>query len=216
MSVNTSAASRSSFGQWPALNTERVYVERPLFDRFVEGLKAQAEGLKRGNPFDSSTTLGSLISGKHREKVLSYYAAAKSEGAKIVTGGGVPKMEGALDAGAWIEPTIWTGLPESSRIVREEIFGPCCHVQPFDTEERAVAVANDTPYGLCASVWTNDISRANRVARALQVGTTWINCWFLRDLRVPFGGSKYSGIGREGGSHSLEFFTEVQNVCVKL
>jgi aminomuconate-semialdehyde/2-hydroxymuconate-6-semialdehyde dehydrogenase len=141
---------------------------------------------------------------------------AKAEGATVVTGGGIPPMGGRWDEGAWIEPTIWTGLPETSRVVREEIFGPCCHVRPFDRDDEAVALANDSPYGLCATVWTADLTRANRVAAALEVGINWINCWFLRDLRTPFGGSKQSGIGREGGVHSLAFYTELQNVCVKL
>ncbi|MEZ5840130.1 MAG: aldehyde dehydrogenase family protein [Hyphomicrobiales bacterium] len=111
--------------------------------------------------------------------------------------------------------TIWTGLPESSRVVQEEIFGPCCHVQPFDTEEEAVRLANDTPYGLAAAVWTENASRAH-VAAQMDVGICWVNSWFLRDLRTPFGGSKHSGIGREGGVHSLEFYTEMTNVCLKL
>ncbi len=198
------------------LNTERVYVERPLFDRFTEALKAEAERLRRGDPMDKATSQGPLISRRHRNKVLGYYAAARADGARVVTGGGVPKMGGRLDDGAWIEPTIWTGLAENSRVVREEIFGPCCHVQPFDTEEQAVAMANDSRYGLATSIWSSDLSRANRVARAVDVGITWVNCWFLRDLRTPFGGARQSGIGREGGIHSLEFYTELQNICVKL
>jgi len=198
------------------LNTERVYVERPIYNRFLEAMKAVAEGMRRGDPFDKNTNMGPLVSQVHRKKVLSYYEIAKSEGAKIVTGGGIPKMGGAMDQGAWIEPTIWTGLPETARVVREEVFGPCCHVQPFDTEEQAVLMANDSPYGLCNTIWTQDISRANRVAKAVESGISWINCWFLRDLRTPFGGSKQSGIGREGGHYSMEFYTEMTNVCVKL
>ena len=198
------------------LNTERVYVERPIFNKFVDALKARAEGFKRGDPMDKTTTQGPLVSQVHRKKVLSYYEAAKREGAKVVTGGGVPKMGDRYDSGAWIEPTIWTGLDESATPVREEIFGPCCHVQPFDKDEDAVRMANDSPYGLCTSIWTQDIKRANRTARQIRVGLSWINCWFLRDLRTPFGGSKHSGIGREGGVHSLEFYTELRNICVKL
>ena len=198
------------------LNTERVYVERPIFGKFVEALKARAEGLKRGDPFDKTTSQGPLVSQVHRKKVLSYYEAAKREGAKVVTGGGVPKVGGRFDAGAWIEPTIWTGLEESATPVREEIFGPCCHIQPFDKADDAVRMANDSPYGLCTSIWTQDIKRANRVARDVRVGLAWVNCWFLRDLRTPFGGAKQSGIGREGGVHSLEFYTEQTNICVKL
>ncbi|MGH7003887.1 MAG: 2-hydroxymuconic semialdehyde dehydrogenase [Alphaproteobacteria bacterium] len=198
------------------LNTERVYVERPIFDKFVEALKARAEGLKRGDPFDKTTSQGPLVSLVHRKKVLSYYEAAKREGARVVTGGNVPKMGDRFDSGAWIEPTIWTGLDENSTPVREEIFGPCCHIQPFDKAEDAVRMANDSPYGLCTSIWTQDIKRANRTARDIRVGLAWVNCWFLRDLRTPFGGAKQSGIGREGGVHSLEFYTEQTNICVKL
>jgi aminomuconate-semialdehyde/2-hydroxymuconate-6-semialdehyde dehydrogenase len=198
------------------LGTERIYVERPIFARFVERLKAAAEGLKLGDPFDAATTLGPLISLEHREKVLSYYRRAAAEGATIVTGGGPPAMPGEFAGGAWIAPTIWTGLPESSSVVREEIFGPCCHIRPFDSEAEAIRLANDTPYGLACAVFTETLSRAHRVARQIEVGLCWVNSWFLRDLRTPFGGSKQSGIGREGGVHSLEFYTELSNICVKL
>ena len=197
------------------LGTERVYVERPVFDEFVSRLKAGAEGLVCGAPEDDLTSLGPLISKEHQEKVLSYYKKAADEGATVVTGGGVPEMNG-LSEGAWIEPTIWTGLPEDSAVVREEIFGPCCHITPFDTEEEAVTMANDTPYGLACSIWTEDLTRAHRVGPQMEVGICWINSWFLRDLRTPFGGSKQSGIGREGGTYSMEFYTEMSNVCVKL
>lgn len=208
--------SRSTFlncGQI-CLGTERVYVQREIFDRFVEALCRSAQALKPGHPSDKSTGIGPLISLQQREKVLSYYSLAMEEGAHLVCGGGIPKMPDALSGGAWIQPTIWTGLPESSRVVREEIFGPCCHIAPFDTEEQALALANDTPYGLAATVWTRDIGRSRRMAAGLGVGVVWINSWFLRDLRTPFGGSKRSGIGREGGTHSLEFYSELRNVCV--
>ncbi len=198
------------------LGTERVYVERPIFDRFVTALKAKAESLKLGRPEDKSTGMGPLISKEHQRKVLSYYDKARTEGATIVTGGGIPPMEGELANGAWVQPTIWTGLPESSAVIREEIFGPCCHIAPFDTEEEAVRLANDTAYGLATTVWTTHLTRAHRVAARIEVGICWINSWFLRDLRTPFGGSKQSGIGREGGVHSLEFYTELRNVCIKL
>ena len=198
------------------LGTERVYVERALFETFVARLKQIAESLKPGDPREKGTTLGPLISQEHRRKVLSYYAKAKEEGATIVTGGGVPQMPAALAQGSWVEPTIWTGLPETASVVREEIFGPCCHIAPFDREEEAIRMANDTPYGLSTTIWTRDLARAHRVAAEVDVGITWVNSWFLRDLRTPFGGSKQSGIGREGGVHSLEFYTELRNVCIKL
>jgi aminomuconate-semialdehyde/2-hydroxymuconate-6-semialdehyde dehydrogenase len=198
------------------LGTERVYVERPIFDAFVQRLAQAAKAMKPGRPEDAATKIGPLISQEHRRKVLSYYEKAKAEGATVVTGGGIPKMDGELAEGSWIEPTIWTGLPETSAVIQEEIFGPCCHVAPFDTEEEAIRLANDTPYGLAASVYTTNLSRAHRVGAKMEVGLCWINSWFLRDLRTPFGGSKQSGIGREGGVHSLEFYTELRNVCVKL
>ena len=197
------------------LGTERVYVERPIFDKFVAALKEKAEGMKPGLPDAMDTKIGPLISQEHRNKVLSYYKKAKDEGATVVTGGGIPDMPKALQSGAWVQPTIWTGLPETATVVREEIFGPCCHVQPFDKEEEVLRMANDTPYGLAASVYTRDIGRAHRFAARLEVGLCWVNSWFLRDLRTPFGGSKQSGIGREGGVHSLEFYTELRNVMVK-
>jgi aminomuconate-semialdehyde/2-hydroxymuconate-6-semialdehyde dehydrogenase len=198
------------------LGTERVYVERPLFDAFVARLKQGAEALALGRPEDPQTNLGPLISQEHRNKVLSYYKKAVEEGATVVTGGGVPDMPGELANGAWVQPTIWTGLSDTATVVNEEIFGPCCHIRPFDTEEEAIKLANSTPYGLAAAVWTENLSRAHRVAARMDVGICWVNSWFLRDLRTAFGGAKASGIGREGGVHSLEFYTELTNVCIKL
>lgn len=198
------------------LGTERVYVERPIYARFVDALAKKAESLVRGDPMDKATSMGPLISQEHCAKVLSYYDKARAEGAEIVTGGGVPEMPGAYARGSWIEPTIWTGLPETSPVIREEIFGPCCHIRPFDEEDEALTLANDSPYGLATAIWTTNLSRAHRVAGKIDVGIAWVNSWFLRDLRTPFGGMKQSGIGREGGVHSLEFYTELRNVCVKL
>ena len=198
------------------LGTERVYVERPLFERFVNALKAKAEAVKFGRPDDPKANYGPLISAEHKAKVLSYYGKAVQEGATVVTGGGVPDMPADLANGHWVQPTIWTGLPETAAVVREEIFGPCCHIRPFDSEDEVVAMANANEYGLSTTIWTTNLTRAHRMAARIQVGITWINSWFLRDLRTAFGGSKQSGIGREGGVHSLEFYTELRNVCVKL
>ena len=198
------------------LGTERVYVERPIFDEFTDRLKLGAENLQIGNPELATTTLGPMVSRQQQEKVLSYYQQAREEGADIITGGGIPQAPDELSGGFWVEPTIWTGLPETSPVNREEIFGPCCHIRPFDEEAEVVSLANDTRYGLATAIWTGDAARAHRVAAAIEVGITWVNCWFLRDLRTPFGGSKQSGIGREGGVHSLEFYTELRNVCLKL
>lgn len=198
------------------LCTERVYVERALFEKFVAALKTKAEGLRVGTPLDKTTDLGPLISRQHREKVLSYYKLAREEGAALVTGGGIPEFGSALDKGFYVQPTIYTGLPESARCVKEEIFGPVCHVAPFNTEEEAVSMANDTKYGLAASIWTTNLKRGHRVAQQMNAGITWVNCWFLRDLRTPFGGVGLSGIGREGGMHSLNFYSELNNVCIRL
>ncbi len=198
------------------LGTERVFVERPLFDKFVAALKERTEKLKLGAPDDAATTMGPLISQEHRGKVLSYYAKAVAEGATVVTGGGTPNLTGDLTNGAFVEPTIWTGLPDSASVVTEEIFGPCCHIAPFDSEDEVVTRANALDYGLAASVWTTNLTRAHRVAGRIEAGIVWVNSWFLRDLRTPFGGTKQSGIGREGGVHSLAFYTELTNVCIKL
>jgi len=197
------------------LCSERVYVERPLFERFLESLAARARALKIGGPYDGAD-MGPLISRSHRDKVLSYYRLARTERGEIVCGGGVPAFGDERDGGAFIEPTIIRGLAEDARCVKEEIFGPVCHVAPFDTEEEAVRLANDSRYGLAAAVWTSSLQRAHRVARQMEVGITWVNDWFLRDLRTPFGGVKLSGIGREGGAHSLAFFSEPMNICIKL
>jgi aminomuconate-semialdehyde/2-hydroxymuconate-6-semialdehyde dehydrogenase len=198
------------------LCAERIYVERKIFDAFVEALKQKAESLHAGWPADAGTNLGPLISMQHREKVLSYYRLAKEEGATVVTGGGVPSFGDDRDHGFYVQPTIYTGLAESTRCVKEEIFGPVCHIAPFDSEEEAVVLANDTKYGLAASIWTSNLKRGHRVAQQMNVGITWVNCWFLRDLRTPFGGAGLSGIGREGGMHSLNFYSELNNICIKM
>jgi len=204
---------RSSFfntGQ-VCLCTERVYVERSIYPAFVAALAKAAEAFVIGDPLDRSTTMGPLTSETHRKRVLDYMAIARSEGAEVITGGKVPDRPGA-----YIQPTIWTGLPNTARICQEEVFGPVCHVMPFDDEAEAAALANQTRFGLAASIWTRDVARAARVAGQVHVGLTWVNCWFLRDLRTPFGGTGLSGIGREGGRHSFDFYSETRNVCLAL
>ena len=182
----TARSAFSNSGQ-VCLGTERVYVERPVFDEFVTRLADKARAMTIGDPNDAATELGPLVSEEHRRKVLSYYQTAVDEGATVVTGGGVPDVGDALAKGAWVEPTIWIGLGDDATVVTEEIFGPCCHIRPFDTEDEVVRLANDTEYGLAATVWTTNLSRAHRVAGQLEVGLCWVNSWFLRDLRTSFG-----------------------------
>jgi aminomuconate-semialdehyde/2-hydroxymuconate-6-semialdehyde dehydrogenase len=209
---------RSSFtnaGQ-VCLCSERVYVERPIFDRFVAALKEKTEALKVGSPYESGTTTGPMISKGHRDKVLSYFRLAVEEGATVVTGGGIPQFGNECDNGAFVQPTIWTGLPDNARCVTEEIFGPVCHIAPFDSEDEVIRRVNESAYGLAASIWTTNLSRAHRTAPQVETGIVWVNAWFVRDLRTPFGGAKLSGFGREGGRHSMEFYSELTNVCVKV
>jgi aminomuconate-semialdehyde/2-hydroxymuconate-6-semialdehyde dehydrogenase len=198
------------------LCAERVYVERPLYERFCSALVERVKQLKLGWPRETDTTMGPLISAEHRDKVLSYFALAREEGADVLIGGGVPTFADERDNGFWVEPTVIAGLPETARCVREEIFGPICHITPFDSEAEVIALANDTRYGLAATIWTTDLNRAHRVSQAMRVGLSWVNSWFLRDLRTPFGGSGLSGIGREGGLHSLNFYSELTNVCIHI
>lgn len=197
------------------LSSERVYVERQIFEQFVDVLAVRAGKMKIGGPYEDAD-IGPLISLNHRAKVLSYYKLAREENGQIVIGGGVPRFGDERDQGAFIEPTILRGLKEDARCVKEEIFGPVCHIAPFDSEDEVIAMANNTRYGLAAAVWTSNLQRAHRVARAMQAGIVWVNDWYLRDLRTPFGGVKLSGIGREGGMHSLAFFSQPMNICIKL
>ncbi|WP_394238182.1 aldehyde dehydrogenase [Niallia oryzisoli] len=191
----------------------RIYVERSAYDQFIGKFVAKTKELIVGDPFDPQTKVGALISKDHYERVLSYVELAKEEGGEVLTGGKRPE---GLEKGYYLEPTIITGLDRNCRVVKEEIFGPVVTVIPFDTEEDVLDQVNDTDYGLSASIWTNDLRRAHRVAREVEAGIIWVNTWFLRDLRTPFGGMKQSGIGREGGIHSFEFYSELSNVCIKL
>ena len=198
------------------LGTERVYVHKSRIDEFANKLVAGARELVLGAPDDQGVNMGPLISKEHQQKVLSYYEKAVAQGSETLLGGGIPEMPGEQSKGAWIQPTIWVGSKPESAVVREEIFGPCCSLLPFEDEDEVIALANDTKYGLCASVWTENSSQAHRVAGQMEAGLVWVNSWFLRDLRTAFGGAKQSGIGREGGVHGLEFYTELKNICVKL
>ena len=198
------------------LCTEKVYVHRSLFTPFLAGLKQAAESIKIGYPLEQGVFMGPLVSKVHQQKVLAYYQLAVEEGADVVTGGGIPRFDDIRDDGCFIEPTIITGLSDDARVNQEEIFGPVCHVSVFDDEEEVIRRVNNTPYGLAASIWSEHLSQSHRVAEKLAVGLVWVNTWFLRDLRAPFGGVKLSGIGREGGQHSLAFYSEPSNICIKI
>jgi len=198
------------------LCTERIYVHRSIYPAFVERLAAAARARVLGDPFATTTTMGPLISRTHADKVLGYYRQATDSGVEVVCGGTVAEGPVGHGGGFWVEPTIWTNVPADHALLREEVFGPCAVVVPFDDEDEAIAGANDTQYGLCASIWTNDLTRAHRVARAVDAGLIWVNTWYLRDLRTPFGGMKKSGIGREGGRWSFDFYGEPKNICMRL
>jgi aminomuconate-semialdehyde/2-hydroxymuconate-6-semialdehyde dehydrogenase len=213
-----SQALRASFtnqGQI-CLSGSRILVERRVHDSFVERLLAGARSLAVGDPLDAGTRQGALVSRAHRDKVLSYVRLAVEDGGTILCGGGPPaELPERCRDGFFVEPTVITGLGAASRVNQEEIFGPVVTVLPFLDEREAVEIANGTPYGLAASIWTRDLARAHRVAERVASGVVWVNCWMLRDLRVPFGGMKQSGVGREGGLEALRFFTEPKNVCIR-
>lgn len=194
----------------------RIYIERPLYHRFREAFVARAQALKVGDPDSPDTDVGALVSSAHRDKVLAAVATAVSEGGEVHCGGEAVRPGGRCKDGWFVAPTVIDGLPPGCTTDQEEIFGPVVTLAPFDGEAQAVAMANSTRYGLVASVWTRDLDRAHRVARAIDAGIVWINCWMLRDLRTPFGGTKASGVGREGGWEAMRFFTEPKNVCIKV
>ena len=194
----------------------RVLVEREVIEPFTEALVERVNALKIGDPADPSSDLGALVSLAHRDKVEGYLKLAVEEGGTILCGGDRPSLPPPLDQGAFLRPAVIGGLAPTCRTATEEIFGPVVTVHPFDTEAEALAMANGVRFGLAASVWTQNLSRAHRFSGALETGMVWVNTWMHRDLRVPFGGMKDSGMGREGGFHSLEFFSEARNICVKL
>ncbi len=208
---------RSSFANQGqiCLCGSRILIQRSIYDKFKEALVAKASKMVAGDPLDPSTKLGAVVSEAHMEKILSYISLAKEEGGQVLCGGHRLHPEG-VEGGFYVAPTVIEGLGPACRTNQEEIFGPVVTLQPFDTEEEALALANDTAYGLAATLWTTDLKRAHRVAAGIESGIVWVNTWLLRDLRTPFGGVKASGLGREGGFDALEFFTEPQNICIKL
>jgi aminomuconate-semialdehyde/2-hydroxymuconate-6-semialdehyde dehydrogenase len=209
---------RSSFANQGqiCLCGSRILVQRGIYERFKTEFVARTERHKVGPPNQEGVKMGALVSESHMEKVLSYVALAKEEGGTVLCGGMQLKMEGEYQNGWYVAPTIIEGLDQNCRTNQEEIFGPVVTIMPFDTEEEAVQLANATPYGLSATVWTQDLTCAHRSAQNLEAGIVWVNTWLLRDLRTPFGGVKQSGVGREGGFDALDFFTEPKNVCIKL
>lgn len=194
----------------------RILVQRTIFDEFLVRFKKAAMELKVGDPQNEDTKMGPVVSEAHYNKVISYLEVAKEENATLVCGGKRPQLPDYLQNGYYLEPTVYVQENHQARICQEEIFGPIVTLIPFDTEEEALKIANDTEYGLNGVVWTENLQRAHRISHHVRAGTIWVNCWFVRDLRAPFGGFKKSGIGREGGHHSLEFFTEAKNICIAL
>ena len=194
----------------------RILVERSIYDRFRDAFVERVRALRVGDPSDATTDLGAVVSKDHMEKVLSYIDLAKEEGGRVLCGGERVVLQDEMANGWFIAPTVIEGLGPACRTNQEEIFGPVVTLQPFDDDADAIRSANATPYGLASVVWTSDLQRAHRVARQLQAGIVWVNCWMVRDLRTPFGGMKQSGVGREGGLDALRFFTEAKNVCIKL
>ncbi len=209
---------RSSFSNQGqiCLCGSRIFVERPLYEKFKTDFVERVSKLKISDPLEDSTNVGAVVSKLHLEKILSYIELAKDEGGEILTGGNQINLEGRCANGYFIEPTIIENLAHDCRTNQEEIFGPVVSITPFDTEEEVLKYANSVEYGLSATIWTENLSRAHRMAEKIESGIVWINCWLLRDLRTPFGGVKNSGVGREGGFEALKFFTEEKNVCVKI
>lgn len=194
----------------------RIFVERPLYEAFKTEFLAQVGALTVGDPLLATTHQGALVSEAHLQKVLAYIELARQEGGQLLAGGHRVQLAGRCAGGYFLEPTVFEGLAPECRVNQEEIFGPVVTLTPFDTEPQVLSWANGTAYGLSATIWTQDLTRAHRVAHQLHAGVVWVNTWLHRDLRTPFGGMKQSGVGREGGLEALRFFTEPQNICLKL
>ncbi len=214
--VSTSIHSSFSNQGEICLCGSRILVERSIFEKFVDEFVKRTKELTTGDPLEEKTRVGALVSEAHMNKVLSYIALAKEESGKILCGGKQITIAGRCANGYFVEPTVIVGLDQYCRTNQEEIFGPVVTIMPFDTEEEAITFANSTAYGLSATIWTENLKRAHRVAHQIKSGIIWVNCWLLRDLRTPFGGMKQSGVGREGGWEAMKFFTEAKNVCVKI
>ncbi len=208
---------RSSFSNQGqiCLCGSRIFVERPIYEKFKEAFVAKVSRSKVSFPSDPEAKLGAIVSESHMEKILSYVELAKEEGGTVLTGGKRVYLPAPHDQGYYLEPTIIEGLSYDCRTNQEEIFGPVVTITPFDTEEEALMMANSTMYGLAGTIWTTNLNRAHRVADQLQSGIVWVNAWLVRDLRTPFGGVKASGVGREGGWEALRFFTEAKNIFIK-
>ncbi len=209
---------RSSFANQGqiCLCGSRIFVQEGIYEKFKNAFVEKTKQLKIGNPLDDSTQIGAIVSKEHLEKVLSYIELAKEEGGNIIAGGTKVQLDKEQKQGYYMSPTIIENLSHTCRTNQEEIFGPVVTIMPFKTEAEVIEYANSTKYGLSATVWTDSLKKAHRVAHQLNAGIVWINCWLLRDLRTPFGGMKQSGVGREGGNEALKFFTEAKNICIKL
>ena len=214
--LNTSVHSSFANQGQICLCGSRMFVQESIYEKFVEAFVEKVKELTVGDPLEDGTKVGAVVSEPHMNKVLSYIKLAQEEGGKILTGGQRARVAGRCADGYFIEPTVITGLGHNCRTNQEEIFGPVVTIMPFKEEKQVIDYANSTAYGLSATLWTENLKRAHRVAHQLKSGIIWVNCWLVRDLRTPFGGMKQSGVGREGGWEALRFFTETKNICIKL